>query len=425
MGRACEFTKRKMKSSKHYYILVLSFLIITNLFSQQTDKVSIKTVGQGKTISDATANALREAISQAYGVFISANTTIVNDSLLKDEIVSLTTGNIEKYDVLSQTEIPTIGYSVILNSVVSLGKLSSFAQSKGAEASFDGGGFAMNIKLQKLNEQAEFVAVNNLLIQAWDMISLSVKHDIQIDQPKLLSSNPENYSLDVRVIASIPDSMDSIILGFLQSGFENICLSKTEEIDLQNINKPIFSLRHWKYYGEQQFGLVEHYKFRNSGSLKLIYVFGFKLNNLYFNYYLKNNLSNDLESRITRISGMSYVFTNPALMFFTGYEPYTGLHNLLKNHKIENKTIIDYLGDLTFSTNEIAKYSLVCDEYKKISDSTEFDDGTKRQCDLIWDINETSLGFFGTFGITEFHYDLNYSLDQLENLKDFKIETKQ
>jgi hypothetical protein len=434
-----------MKNSKHYYTLVLSFLIFTNLFSQQTDKVSIKTVGQGKTISDATANALREAISQAYGVFISANTTIVNDSLLKDEIVSLTTGNIEKYDVLSQTEIPNIGYSVILNSVVSLGKLSSFAQSKGAEASFDGGGFAMNIKLQKLNEQAEFVAINNLLIQAWDMIIISVKHDIQIDQPKLLTSNPENYSLDVRVIASIPDSININILEFLQNGFEKICLTETEKNDLQNINKPIYILSKWKYYGQQSFGKVKDYYFRNSESLQLAYIFGFKLNNIFSNFCLKNNLSDSLESSITDIHGMSFIMSNPFAAYMSGYEPYICLHEFLQINNLNNDVIKTYLYDINFSNSEIQLYKNVLIELerynenlKNISEDEQFkrdigsyvetiDDKLSEvfYCNSLWDYELNNLQYTGQLKDMVFDYKLSYSLDQLEILKDFKIEKKQ
>ena len=61
------------------------------------NEVSLVVSGEGKNKEEATFNALRSAIEQAYGTFVSANTTILNDQLVADEIVSLSSGNIKKY----------------------------------------------------------------------------------------------------------------------------------------------------------------------------------------------------------------------------------------------------------------------------------------------------------------------------------------
>jgi hypothetical protein len=229
MGGTQKIINQKMKNLTQYIFLSLSFIIARNFFAQQTDVVTIKTLGQGKTVQDATTQALREAISQAYGVFISANTTIVNDSLLKDEIVSLTTGNIQKYSILSQTEVPGIGYSVFVNADVSLSKLSTFAQSKGSEATFDGGGFAMNIKLQKLNEQAELTAINNLLNQSWNYINSVICYQVKIGTPTLVPEvNNESYKLDVVVDAGMPDSIKKQFENFLSEYLIKISMSDQE-----------------------------------------------------------------------------------------------------------------------------------------------------------------------------------------------------
>ena len=59
--------------------------------------------GEGVDKTTATHNALRSAIEQAYGVFISTNTTILNDDLIKDEIATVASGNIKAYKELASS----------------------------------------------------------------------------------------------------------------------------------------------------------------------------------------------------------------------------------------------------------------------------------------------------------------------------------
>lgn len=51
--------------------------------------------GDGNTKENAVQAALRSAIEQAFGTFVSSNTQILNDELVKDEIATVTTGNIK------------------------------------------------------------------------------------------------------------------------------------------------------------------------------------------------------------------------------------------------------------------------------------------------------------------------------------------
>ena len=135
-------------------LLILAFLISLQIKAQEDKTVTLTVSGTGKTIEEAKTNALRSAIEQAFGAFISSKTEILNDNLVKDEIVSVANGNIQKFDIISQVEIPNNGYAMTLNATVSISKLTSFAESKGIAVEFKGGLFAQNIKLQKLNEDA-------------------------------------------------------------------------------------------------------------------------------------------------------------------------------------------------------------------------------------------------------------------------------
>lgn len=65
--------------------------------SNPNDEVKLVVSGDGQTEEQAIKTALRSAIEQAYGTFVSANTAILNDSLVKDEVVTISTGNIKSY----------------------------------------------------------------------------------------------------------------------------------------------------------------------------------------------------------------------------------------------------------------------------------------------------------------------------------------
>ena len=62
--------------------------------------ITITVSGSGKTQDEAKQSALRSAIEQAFGTFISAKTEILNDQVISDQITSVASGNIQAYDIL-------------------------------------------------------------------------------------------------------------------------------------------------------------------------------------------------------------------------------------------------------------------------------------------------------------------------------------
>ena len=148
------------------------------------DGVSLIVSGDGSTKEEATKAALRSAIEQTYGTFVSSNTDILNDELVKDEIVTVSAGNIKSYQYLSERE--TGGkYYVTIQAVVSIGKLVSYSKSKGSEAELAGATFAMNIKLEKLYAQNERKAMDNLFEQLRMMLPCAYDYTIETGEPEV------------------------------------------------------------------------------------------------------------------------------------------------------------------------------------------------------------------------------------------------
>jgi hypothetical protein len=84
-------------------LLVLFFLTNLGVNAQEDKTVTFTVSGTGKTIEEAKTNALRSAIEQAFGTFISSKTEILNDNLVSDQITSIANGNIQSFEILNES----------------------------------------------------------------------------------------------------------------------------------------------------------------------------------------------------------------------------------------------------------------------------------------------------------------------------------
>ena len=167
-----------MKQS--FLLMVMLVLLTTECFSQgvpsnstSNKTVTLVTSGSGSTKDEATKNALRSAIEQTYGTFVSANTQVVNDELIKDEIITISSGNIIGYDIISTNDISN-GVEVTVKAIVSPDKLVSFAKSKGMKTELAGATFAMNIKMKQLNEKNEIIVLQHLETQLTEILKQGI-----------------------------------------------------------------------------------------------------------------------------------------------------------------------------------------------------------------------------------------------------------
>jgi hypothetical protein len=100
-------------------VILLTCVFALNAFAQDNKTVTLIVSGQGKTQEEAKLNALRGAIEQAFGAFISSKTEILNDRLIKDEIISLSNDDniiwkIEDYYKSSNNQWDAFSFSVVI-----------------------------------------------------------------------------------------------------------------------------------------------------------------------------------------------------------------------------------------------------------------------------------------------------------------------
>jgi len=176
-----------MKKIKFIIVLLVGLFMIPSFVQAQStnDEVTLVVSADGTSKEEATKVALRSAIEQAYGTFVSANTTILNDELVKDEIVTITSGNIKQYKEIASERTPDGKTFVTLQATVCISKLVSYAKSKGASTEFAGAAFGMDMKMKELNKKNEEKALDNLVAQAKRMMPSAFNYELSVVEPSL------------------------------------------------------------------------------------------------------------------------------------------------------------------------------------------------------------------------------------------------
>ena len=178
--------------------LVLFAFCLCSVMAFAQDEVSLVVSADGATKTQAIDNALRSAIEQTYGTFVSANTQILNDEMVKDEIATVSSGNIQKYTEIAAVTLPNGNTSVTLNVTVSLAKLISYAQSKGSQCEFAGATFGANMRLYEFNKKNERIAIENMIMQL-NVMRPIFDYTISVSDPIIndMHFNTDNYNRDV------------------------------------------------------------------------------------------------------------------------------------------------------------------------------------------------------------------------------------
>ncbi len=238
--------------------------------STNTDKtVSITVSGSGKTQDEAKQSALRSAIEQAFGAFISAKTEILNDQVISDQITSVASGNIQSFDILNAAQLPDGIWGVMLKVLVSIDKLSSFVQAKGVTIEIKGGLFALNIKQQIMNENAEFRAVCDMVALLHEPMQTAFDYTIISGEPQSKDTESKNWEITLKVSATTNKNMD-FCADYCIKTLSALSLSTDEALTYRALNKNIFQVV-IKYNGRTNYnGQTTNFILRNQASINVL-----------------------------------------------------------------------------------------------------------------------------------------------------------
>ena len=191
---------------------------ISDANQNKEKNVELVVTGDGDTKEKAVQTALRSAIEQAFGTFVSSNTQILNDELMKDEITTVSSGNIRDYKILSEYE-NNGKYFVSLQAVVSINKLTEFAKSKGNAAELAGNVFLQNKRMKELQISNAQKAVENVKIQMKAMLPFCFDYAIEVSEPNtvrfvdrktgIIQEYAKIYEVPIKVIISANKNINS------------------------------------------------------------------------------------------------------------------------------------------------------------------------------------------------------------------------
>jgi hypothetical protein len=223
-------------------VLTIVTLFITIYCNAQDNKtVTLVVSGQGKTQENAKQAALRSAIEQAFGAFISSKTEILNDDLVKDEIVSVANGNIQKFEVISEVQIPNGDYTTSLRATVSILKLTSFVESKGIVVEFNGNLLAVNLKQQTLNEQNEIKSIGNIVNTCKEFLDLSCNFNIIRGMPKQKNAEFNTWAIPITINVNFNENINLFNQYFINS-INGLCMSAEEISQYNELGKNTYKI---------------------------------------------------------------------------------------------------------------------------------------------------------------------------------------
>lgn len=389
--------------------------------NDKNNEVSLVVSGEGPTKDEATKVALRSAIEQTYGTFVSSNTTILNDNLVKDEIVSVSTGNIKSFNYLSQDE--TNGkWSVSLQAIVSIGKLIEYAKSKGSEAELAGATFAMNMKIQQLNKKNQDIALEHLISQLKAIIPTIFDYELEVGEPKY-EKDPDRYF--------VPISISVITNKNINACFELFITT------LKALSVPQSEFEIYKDRGLEFYNVSLYYYNKNNGSIR---------ERTEWNYILRGS-SYSLEKKIFK-DLLRYIGT--CMCSFKFSDGITTFRPLIDQNY--NDIIIFYLQD-SERTRVYGKYGNIIDVRDKKLDSSDsykldYKDSKGKYytiqslCNIPWGKklferyvyynwlvgNYWGPTYFSFFTpnqngkkLTEIKFELAYTIDELSKISKFNI----
>ena len=222
-------------------VLILSTQITR---AQDSDKtISITVSGSGKTQDEAKQSALRSAIEQSFGAFISSKTEILNDQLVTDQITSVTNGNIQSFSILNESQLPDGSWAVTLKVIVSISKLTSFVESKGVTIEIKGSLFALNIKQDLLNEEAEKNVIFELVSLLHKNLQKSFDYEIKSSSPKSIDNSNEYFEFPIEVSVIANKNIDFCEDYFIKT-LMAISLTKEEIKNYQSLNKKVYPINY-------------------------------------------------------------------------------------------------------------------------------------------------------------------------------------
>lgn len=258
-------------------LLVLALALSAVLSAQE---VTIVSIGTGANRSEARNHAIRSALESTLS-FMTSNTTIENDVIVKDEINIISQSEVSESKILEERELPDGSYYVSMEVKLSENHLVDYFQRTGAsEIEFKGSLFANNISRLQLNEKTELKAIQDLLSMAEQYIGNTMNYYLVDATAPYRNSDSRKWEISYTVKGQLNANHDELA-SLIIPGLKSIALSANEKKKRNSYNMKSEAFR-IKAGNNSLFT----YTFRNPVSIQYLEEFQTKLFETYDEFYL-------------------------------------------------------------------------------------------------------------------------------------------
>jgi len=305
---------------------------------------SITVFGTSEKYEEAKNMALKNACEQAYGVFLSSKSSLLNDDIIGDDLTTISNGIVKSYDVVSKEQYPDGRWGVVLNVNVSIQNLSTFLQSRGESVSFNGGLITFNIKQKFLKEQAELRIISDMFSMLNEIMQKSFDYTLENSLPKSIKDlcNQDKWELTIKINARANSNIDICGDIFVKT-FNAVSLGYDEIKDYQSMNMKTYGFV-FEYKNSQHNYTLRNYetydvvnKFFNKWEF---YVRRFKLNIELDANINMDNIEKDLKLQLVNLNKGKYDIIGEA--WFQKQNLYGGFNKKYHQNTMSFLTAGDY-----------------------------------------------------------------------------------
>lgn len=258
-------------------LLVLALALSAVLSAQE---VTIVSIGTGANRSEAQNDAIRSALESTLS-FMTTNTTIENDVIVKDEINIISQSEVSESKILDERELPNGSYYVQMEVKLSEKHLVDYFQRTGtSEIEFKGSLFANNITRLQLNEKTELKAIQDLLSMAEQYSGNTMNYYLVDATSPKLNRKTEKWEISTTVEGQLNANHDELA-SLLIPGLKSIALSANE-----NKKRNSYNMKSVSFKIKAGKNSLFTYTFRNPMSIQYLEEFQIKLSETYDDFYL-------------------------------------------------------------------------------------------------------------------------------------------
>ena len=270
---------------KRLYYLFFAILFTNSVIAQKS--IQTTSSGYGATEQEAINIALINALQETLGGYLSSNTKVLNDKLIKDEISAITDGEVFKYKKLETKKISEQEYFVILDVTITKSKLAKyFSRNDKNSLIFEGDKLQQNLKIIAINKTSEVNSIKNLVEVADGFLNKITNYKVY-KKEEIPEEEGGKFELEYLVEGKTNINIDELS-SLVISSLNKITLDKSEKKRLKKYKQPIYDYN--IYSGNTG---AQKFYFRNPASIEALKEFLNKIENSYSDFNLLiNNSSN-------------------------------------------------------------------------------------------------------------------------------------